>query len=99
VATKLNRERTFALLDALYDGATTADAARAAGVHPSTVYRWLEKGREPGARRCYQLFAWRFDWGHWPYPGPAGAAAWFAERAGWERQARAEIDARVRRAA
>jgi transposase len=69
MATKLNRARTEALLDALDAGATLEAAARAAGVHRSTVYRWLERGRQPGAKRYYRRFVWRWDarrgWGRW----------------------------------
>ena len=59
-----------------------ADAAGAAGVHRSTIYRWLERGRQPGARRCYQRFAWRLEWGNWPY-SRRRAEAWFALRPGF----------------
>lgn len=86
MATKLSRQRTDALLEALHAGATMDEAARAAGIHRATVYRWLARGRAPGARRCYQRFAWRVDWGHWPYT-PARAEAWFAERARIMREA------------
>jgi transposase len=93
VATVLNRERTFALLEALDEGATMDDAAAAAGVSRSTVYRWAKLGRQPGAPRHYQKFAWRLEWGHWPY-SRARAEAWFAERAEMERAVRAEIERR-----
>ncbi|MFD7450349.1 hypothetical protein [Kitasatospora sp. NPDC059827] len=39
------------LLDAVRAGVPVSDAAPMAGVHPSTVYRWLERGEQEQQRR------------------------------------------------
>jgi hypothetical protein len=44
--------RVLAILAALFDGASRADAARRAGVGVSTFYVWLQLGR-----RCHPTFA------------------------------------------
>lgn len=41
---KLSAEKHEAIVDALRRGATLADAARLAGVHPVTLSRWLARG-------------------------------------------------------
>jgi len=42
--TKLTPERSERILRAMRAGNYLEAAARSAGVHPSTVYRWLERG-------------------------------------------------------
>ncbi|MFJ4189409.1 hypothetical protein [Kitasatospora sp. NPDC089509] len=39
------------LLDAVRAGVPVSDAAPMAGIHPSTVYRWLERGEQEQQRR------------------------------------------------
>lgn len=53
---KLNEERANAILDALRIGVTQENAARYAGIHPATYYRWLEEGSRDDADDQYKQF-------------------------------------------
>jgi hypothetical protein len=64
MATLLNKPRAQAALDAWATYGSMEAAARAAGVHRSTLYRWAARGREPGAARYYRRFARFFDGRH-----------------------------------
>jgi DNA-binding MurR/RpiR family transcriptional regulator len=64
MATLLDKPRAQAALDAWATYGTMEAAAAAAGVHRSTIYRWAERGRRPGARAFYRRFARRFDGRH-----------------------------------
>ena len=52
---KLTPERSRAITGALRAGATREMAARAAGIHPGTLFAWLAKGRE-AHRGMYHQF-------------------------------------------
>jgi transposase-like protein len=56
--TKLTPERIEVILSSLRAGATYTIAAEAAGISPSTLYKWIETGRETG-RKPYTEFASR----------------------------------------
>ena len=47
---KLTPERAETIVQLVRVGLTVAVAARVAGVAECTVYRWLERGRQPGRR-------------------------------------------------
>jgi len=53
---KLTEERVTAILDALRLGVTQENAARYAGIHPSTYYRWLEEGGSDNAAPEFREF-------------------------------------------
>lgn len=48
--TKLTPARAHTVVSIVRGGLTIAVAARLAGVADRTVYRWLERGRQPGRR-------------------------------------------------
>lgn len=48
--TKLTPDTANTIIDAVAAGNYLDTAARAAGVHPATVYRWLENADKPGTR-------------------------------------------------
>jgi hypothetical protein len=48
------------LLAAIRVGATHEEAAHCAGIHPSTMYVWLSKARQPRAPKLYTDFAEKF---------------------------------------
>jgi transposase len=49
---KLNAERAHLITRVVRGGLTIPTAARLAGVSPRTVWRWLERGRQPGRRHA-----------------------------------------------
>jgi hypothetical protein len=61
MATLLDKRRARAALDAWATSGSMEAAAAAAGVHRSTLYRWAERGRRPGAPAYYRRFARAFD--------------------------------------
>ena len=61
---KLTPEVEERIIKALLAGSHVATAARCAGVHPATFYRWIERGDPNGtgrADRPYRVFAARVD--------------------------------------
>lgn len=61
---KLTPEVEERIIKALLAGSHVATAARCAGVHPATFYRWMERGDPSGTRRAdrpYRLFAARAE--------------------------------------
>ena len=52
---KLTPERSRAITSALRAGATREMAARAAGIHPGTLFAWLAKGREANRGRHHEF--------------------------------------------
>ena len=61
---KLTLEVEERIIKALLAGSHVATAARCAGVHPATFYRWIERGDPNGtgrADRPYRVFAARVD--------------------------------------
>lgn len=64
MATVLDKRRARAALDAWATYGTMEAAAAAAGVHRSTLYRWAQKGRQPGSPAYYRRFAKAFDGRH-----------------------------------
>jgi transposase-like protein len=53
--TEFTTEAALAIVAAVRSGSTRSDAARAAGVSPSALYRWLALGRASDAR--FKAFA------------------------------------------
>lgn len=66
--------RSERVLGLLLEGASIADAAREAGVHPSTVKAWLRRGREAPAGE-FGGFASSFDAAQEARRVPAPSAA------------------------
>jgi hypothetical protein len=76
MATVLDKRRAQAALDAWATYGSMEAAAAAAGVHRSTLYRWAERGRRPGAPSYYQRFARLFDG---RYIGLLGNGVWLTQ--------------------
>ena len=55
-AVKLNKKTTDKITDAIGKGAYQDTAARAAGVNPSTFYRWMERGARDDAPEEFKVF-------------------------------------------
>jgi hypothetical protein len=58
--TKLTPEVHTAIVERMRNGSFLEHAARLSGVHPVTVWRWLEQGDEEGAPEPYASFATDF---------------------------------------
>jgi transposase len=57
---KLTPEVHTAIVERMRNGSFLEHAARLSGVHPVTVWRWLEQGDEEGAPEPYASFATDF---------------------------------------
>lgn len=60
---KFDEKRAERILGFVRGGSTHEAAARAAGIHPATMYRWLERGQRAGAPHNdrYKVFADAFE--------------------------------------
>ena len=58
-ASKLTPDVADAIVESIEAGSFAAVAARAAGVSKNSFWRWVHKGREPGAEKMYTDFAAR----------------------------------------
>ena len=106
--TKLTPERHQQIIEYLRLGLTQEQAALAAGIHPGTLYRWLQRGDDPTAPPIYREFrdalkvaraeaerAYLTIIRSAAEAGTWQAAAWFLERSfpdRWARRDRLTVD-------